>query len=391
MLAIVPREAVERYGRDFENHPVGSGPFIAKKLERRGTIVLQKNPRYFGTYPTVGEPGDEKLGLLADAGKRLPLLDEVELPLIEEPQPAMLRFLSGQLDWVAIDRDSFTKMAVKDAKGFHLQPAYEGKFELYAEPDLRTEYFVFNMKDKLVGKNKALRQAIAHALDPGAFVDQMLNGRGELLTTFVPIGIAGSQRDVPSTWFKHDPEAAKRKLAEAGYPGGKGLPPITIDERASTTSARQQFEFVRAELARVGITLQGNFQTFSAWARSMESGNFQMTEVGWGADYPDAENFYQLLYSKNKAPGPNHGSYENPEYDRLYEQIRSMPNGPERYALFARMNEIIREDLPIIFTMNFVRVGLHQNWVENFKRNILIEMPFKYLDIDAAAQAKGRR
>jgi oligopeptide transport system substrate-binding protein len=391
MLSVVPREAVERYGRDFENHPVGSGPFIAKKLDRRGTVILHKNPRYHGVYPTTGRASDEQRGLLADAGKRLPLIDAAELPLIEEPQPAMLRFLSGQLDWIAMDRDSFTKIAFKDAKGFHLKPEYAGKFQLYAVPDLRSEYFAFNMKDKLVGKNKALREAIAHAFNSAAFLDQMLNGRGEVLTSIVPIEIAGSQRDVPSQGFKYDPELAKRKLAEAGYPGGKGLPPIIMDERASTTSVRQQFEFMRAELERVGITVQANYQTFSAWLKRIESGNFQMTEQGWGADYPDAENFYQLLYSKNKTPGPNVSSYENAEYDALYEQIRSMPNGPERFALFARMNEMIRRDVPIIVTMNFARVGLYQNWVKNFERNVLMDIPLKYLDVDTAAKAKGRR
>jgi ABC-type transport system substrate-binding protein len=247
------------------------------------------------------------------------------------------------------------------------------------------------MQDKLLGKNRALRQAIAHAIDPAAFLQQMLNGRGEVLTSLVPIALGGSQRDVKSPWYTHDLELARKKLVEAGFPGGKGLPPIVMDERASTTASRQQFEFLRNELAGVGITLQPNFQTFSAWAKRIETGNFQMTETGWGADYPDAENFYQLLYSKNKSPGPNLGSYANPEYDKLYEQIRAMPNGPERYALFARMNEILYRDIPIIVTMNFARVGLHQNWVRNFKRHVLIEMPFKFMDVDTAAKTKGRR
>jgi ABC-type transport system substrate-binding protein len=391
MLSIVPREAVAKYGRDFENHPVGSGPFVVRQLSRRGTIVLEKNPRYHGTYPTTGAPGDDAKGLLSAAGKKLPLLDQIELPLVEEAQPRMLKFMSGQLDWVAIDRDNFTKLAVKDDKGFHLKPEYEGKFALYAEPDLSSTYLVFNSKDPLIGKNKALRQAIAYSIDTQAFIDQMLNGRGEVLTSIVPLPIAGSQRDVPTQWYKKDLAMAKKKLAEAGYPEGKGLPPLVIEERASTTQSRQQFEFLRAELAQAGIIAQANFQTFSAFLQRVEAGNFQISEEAWGADYPDAENFYQLLYSKNKPPGPNHGAYNNPEYDRLYEQIRSMENGPERYALFAKLNDIIREELPILFTHTLIRVGLHQPWLKNFKRNIMIDVPFKYLDVDTAAKAKGRR
>jgi ABC-type transport system substrate-binding protein len=388
-LSIVPHEAVEKYGREFETHPVGTGPFVMKRADRRGVVILERNPRYWDTYPSEGTPGDEAAGLLKAKGQRLPFIDRVELPLIEEPQPAMLLFLSGKMDWVAIDRDNFNKLAFKDAKGFHLKPEFEGKFVLYAEPDLRTEYFTFNMKDPLVGKNKALRQAIAYTIDAKAFLEQMMNGRGEVLTSIVPIQVAGSQRDIATDWYKPDPKMAAQKLAEAGFPGGKGLAPLLIEERASTTSSRQQFEFVRAELAAANITAQANFQTFSAFLQRVESGNFQMAEEAWGADYPDAENFYALLYSKNAAPGPNHAAYNNPEYDKLYEQIRSMPNGPERFALFAKMNAIIKEDLPILFTFNLARVGMHQNWVQNFKRNVLIDMPLKFLDLDMAAKARG--
>jgi ABC-type transport system substrate-binding protein len=388
-LSIVPHEAVEHYKEQFEHHPAGSGPFFIKEMSRRGTIVLAKNPHYHQVYPSTGAPGDAENGLLADTGKRLPLVDEVDLPLIEETQPAILKFLSGQIDWVAVDRDNFVKMAFKDASGFHLKPDYASKYEIYAEPDLSNEYFVFNMQDPLVGKRRALREAVAYALDTPMFIDQMRNGRGVPLKTIVPITIKGNEHDVPAQWYEHNPALAKQKLAEAGYPDGKGLPPITIDYRASTTMSRQDFEFLRAKLAESGITLNAGFQTFSAFLQKIEAGNFQMTEQGWGADYPDAENFYALLYGPNKTPGPNASNYQNPEYDKLYEQIRYMPNGPERYALFARMNELIRRDLPIIFTWSPVRVGLRQHWTKNFKRNIMIEMPFEYLDIDSAVKAKG--
>src|SRR6185436_6104416 len=131
---------------------------------------------------------------------------------------------------------------------------------------------------------------------------------------------------------------------------------------------RHDFEFLRAELATVGITVQPGFQTFSAFLKKIESGNYQMSEQGWGADYPDAENFYALLYGANKTPGPNSPEYQNPEYDKLY--------------------ELIRRDVPMIFTWNYVLVGLRQNWIKNFKRNALLDVPFKYMDVDPALKAK---
>ena len=152
---------------------------------------------------------------------------------------------------------------------------------------------------------------------------------------------------------------------------------------------RQDSEFFRAQLAPAGITLAANYQSFTAFAQRIDAGNFQVIKQGWGADYPDAENFYALLYSANKAPGPNSGAYANPEYDKLFEEIKQLPNGPERFALFARMNEIIREDVPVIPVWAWTIVGLHQKWVENFKRNMMMDAPFAYLDLDPALQAKG--
>jgi ABC-type transport system substrate-binding protein len=389
MLAIHPREAVEHYGDEFKRHPVGTGPFRIKELSRRGVIVLVKNPDYFGTYPSEGEPEDAARGLLKDAGKRLPLLDEVRMPLLEESQPAMLQFLVGQLEWIAMDRDNFLKMAYRDRSGFHLKPAFADKFTVYSADYLAMEYFAFNMDDPLVGKNRALRQAIAYGFNNQGFIDEMRNGRGTVLTTPVPLPIAGSQRDIHADWFTYDPEKAKQLLVEAGYPGGKGLPPITIEFRNSNTMVRQEFEYRRADLAKIGIKLLANFQTFSAFLDRIDRGNFQVSSGGWQADYPDAENFYQLLYSKNKRPGPNASNYDDKEYDALFERIHSMPNGAERYALLAKMVSIMKRDAPMIFTYEQIAVGMNQRWVKNFKRNMMIDTPFKYFDVDAAAEYKG--
>lgn len=388
-LAIHPREAVEKYGDDFKRHPVGTGAFKLKTLSRRGTIVLVKNPRYHGVYPSEGDPGDREAGLLADAGKRLPLVDEVQMPLHEETQPALLQFLVGNLEWVAMDRDNFVKMAFKDKTGFHLKPDFADKFDVYSAPYLSVEYFSFNLDDKLIGKNRALRQAIAYAFDNAGFVNEMRNGRGDVLRAPVPLPIAGSQNDIDSQLIPYDLEKAKQLLAEAGFPGGKGLPPITIEYRNSNTMLRQEFEYRRANLAKIGVELRANFQTFSSFLDRVDRGNFQVMAGGWQADYPDAENFFQLMYSKNKRPGPNSSNYDNPEYDALFEQIRSMPNGPERYARFKQLIALINRDVPMLFTYSPIAVGMTQRWVRNFKRNMMLDTPFKYFDVDPAAQYDG--
>ncbi len=388
-LAIVPPEAVEYYGQKLEHHAVGTGPFTLAENPRRGEIVLKKNPNYHGVYPSTGDPEDQQKGLLADAGQPLPLVDEVRMPLIEEAQPRMLKFLKGEIDWIGFDRDNFVKMAYKDDQGFHLKDEYAQKFDIYWVQSLSADYYSLNMKDPLLGTNKALRQAIAYALDTPAFIIKMLNGRGVPLNTIVPLPIAGSERSIDAQWYQPNLAKAKAKLAEAGYPNGKGLGPITIDYRQSTTLTRQNYEFTRAQLAKAGIQLKGNFQTFSAFLRKVDAGNFQIANYGWQADYPDAENFYQLLYGPNQAPGPNAGSYQNAEYDKLYGQMRWMRPGPERDPIITRMAAMIKEDVPLIPTVNPITVGLHQQWLENMKRNLMLDAHFKFLDIDVDAKTKG--
>ena len=381
-MSILAREAVEEYGEDFGRHPVGTGPFYMKQQSRRGEMILAKNPDYHQTYPTSGEPADRELGLLADAGKKLPLIDVVRLPLIEESQPAMLKFKKGEIDWIGMNKDDFVQMAYRDDAGrFHLKGEYATKYEMYTEPGLYAGYVAFNMKDSLFGKNKALRQAFAYAMSTKDWIDLLHNGRGMPLNTIVPHPIAGSETDIDFKYYQKDVEMARKKLGEAGFPEGKGLPEITIDFRSTTKDMRQSFEFMRNELAMVNIKVKANFQTFSAFLTRIESGNFQIAEAAWGADYPDGENFYQLLYGPNRKPGPNMSMFDNPEYDQLYEQSKFMPNGPERFELFRRMSEIIMEEVPLILRNNRVSFGLYQPRLSNMKRNMMVDVPYKYLNL----------
>jgi len=312
----------------------------------------------------------------------LPLVDEVQLPLIEESQPAMLRFRKGRLDLHTVDRDNFIKMVERTGDdAFHLKSPYDEYFRMTWEEALTCEYIAFNMLDPLVGRNRALRQAIAYALDVEEFIAIMLNGRAKPLSTIVPHPIAGSQRDIDVEYYRHDPRKAKEKLAEAGYPNGEGLPPIHFDFRSTTKEMRQGFEFIRYQLASVGIEAVGHFHTFSAYLQRVESGNFQVGSSGWFADYPDAENFYQLLYGKNRPPGPNLSSFANAEYDRLYEETRFMENGPRRFAKFKRMSEIIRDDAPVVLRYNQLAFSIYQRWLDNLTGNMMNDAPYKFLDL----------
>ncbi len=387
--SVVPQEAVRTYGEQFAVHPVGTGPFTLANVERKGTLRLLKNPNYHGSYPTVGAPGDAEKGLLKDAGKRLPFVDVVEMPLIEEAQPGMLKFLKGEIDWRALDRANFSKMVVKNGDGdFKISDEFSAKFSIYWAPGTDVTYTALNLKDPLLGGNKKLRQALAYLMDTQAEIDVLQNGRGRKLKSMVPIELVGSERDTGATYYPYDVAQAKRLLAEAGYPDGKGLPALSVLYSASSVAARTAFDLHKAKFAAAGVQLKAVFTDFPTYLRNLESGNFQISDSAWQADYPDAENFYQLLYGKNGPPGPNHSGFANAAYDKAYEAARLMPNSPERLALFKTMNEIIKDEVPVIIGRNTLRFGITQKWLSNFKRNLLAP-EFMYLDIDAARKKKG--
>lgn len=387
--AVVPTEAVRMYKDRFGVQPVGSGPFELNALERKGVLRFTRYARYHGVYPSVGAPGDAENGLLKDAGKKLPLADVIEMPLIEEAQPEALKFLKGELDWRAMDRANFTKMVVAQGEGdFRLAPEYTSKFSIYwaAGPD--ASYTGINMKDALLGKNKALRQALARLFDTRGRIKVLLNGRGRKLKSIVPLELPGNETETGAIAIEYDVAAAKRLLTEAGFPDGRGLPALTVSYAASDADTRNTFDFLKSRFAAAGVQLKADFMDNPSFIKSVEGSNFQLAAYGWQADYADAENFYQVLYSKNTAPGPNFMAFANPAYDQAYEASRFMANSPQRYAHFKAMNDIIRDEVPLILEFNSLRFGITQRWLKNFKRNFL-QPEYMFLDVDMAAKRKG--
>ncbi len=388
--AIVPPEAVRFYKDRLGVNAAGSGPFtLAREADRKGVIRFLKNPNYYRDYPSVGAPGDAEKGLLKDAGKRLPLVDVLEMPLIEEAQPAALKFLRGEIDWRLLDRANFTKLVKRGSDGaFQVVDDQAAKFGISYAPSPGIAYIILNMKDPVLGKNKALRRALAVAVDPQAEIDVLLNGRGRKLDSIVPYDLAGNERETGAPPRRHDLALAKKLLAEAGYPGGAGLPPLTISYYFTDADTHNVFDQLRAQFAAIGVQLKGSFMDLPTYTKVTGAGNFQLATSVWTADYPDAENFYQLLYSKNGTPGPNTGAFSNAAYDRAYEASRNMRDGPQRIAQFKAMNAVIDDEAPVIGMFNPLGFGIYQRWVGNFKRNMLVPENM-YLRVDPVAKKKG--
>ncbi|MGD0489849.1 MAG: ABC transporter substrate-binding protein [Syntrophorhabdales bacterium] len=393
--APVAHEAVDYYnapGREgISRHPVGTGAYRLKSWERQHRIVLERSPSFRKEYyPRAGAPGDREKGLLDDAGRQLPFLDEIRYTIIPTAQPVWLLFLQGYLDSSGIPQEQFDRVITQK---LDLSDAFTKKgISLEIGSDLDVYYITFNMRDPVLGKNTYLRQALSLAYDSDLYNQIYLNGRAINAQGPLPPGVFGNDPAFRNPFETHDLEQARRLLAKAGYPGGIDARTgrrleLTYDIGSDSTRAREAATFDMRCFEQLGIAMKLQVNTFSQYLERTIKGTFQMTASGWLADYPDPENFLQLLYGPNKPPNPNSASFSNPEYDRLYERIKTMEDTPERLALIHRMVEIAVGECPWIFNVHTPSYVLRHSWYKNGKNHSISGNYRKYLRIDA----HGRR
>lgn len=368
---------------------VGTGPFHLKDFRKDSRIVVEKNPTFREEkYPSDGDDEAKKLGLLEAAGQKLPFVDGIVFSVFKETQPRWLQFLRGNLDNSLIPKDSFDAAMV----GGELKPELKTKgVQLSKSEEAAIWYLSFNMKDKVVGgKNADLRHAIAMSIDREVQIQKFFNGRGVKATSIVPRVVAGNTNR-PDLVGDFNIEEAKKLLAKAGYPGGKGLPTLKWDLRGQSTDQRQEAEFFKNSLAQIGVNMEIVVNTFPAFLEKAKNGNLQVYQGGWLADYPDAENFLMLLTTKSVSPGPNDANYSNPEFDKIYEKVAIMTPSPERTALIKQAEDIAFKDgvwsmfyYPIVY-------NVYHQWQKNFRFNELILNQDKYWDIDTAKRSEARK
>ena len=368
--AVVPHEAVFRYGKDFVNHPVGTGPYRLERWVRNFTIDFVKNPTYHGqTYPTEGEPGDRAAGLLKDAGKPLPRVERVRYRRFGEPQVVWLQFLRKEADFAAIPTDSF--QSVISPVHNDLTPEYrEMGIRLATAPKPQTNYIAFNMEHPVFGqpageKGRKIRQAMSMAVNRKRAIELIYNGRGVPSKGPIPPGFAAYRADADNPYCQYNPERARELLAEAGHPGGEGLPEFTYDHPSRSTS-QQLAELFIHDMAEIGIRVKRTGSTWPRFLEKVHGAQCDLWGIAWVADYPDAENFLMLFYGGNR-PTPNTSRYHNPDYDALFEKARTMQPGHERMALYHEMERILQRDCPWIFNIHPEKYSLHHGWIENYK------------------------
>lgn len=385
--SVVPHEAVEKYGEEFMNHPVGTGPFRFESWVRGSKVVLVKNPTWHGgNYPTEGEPGDRERGLLADAGKPLPFVDKLIFHEIPEEQTRWLNVMKGLLDFMAIPKDSFPT-AIENGK---LKPALEAKgFQLWVYPWLEVVYSGFNMTDPILGKNVELRRALSMTYDGELVRKKFYSGQAIVAQSPLAPDMEGYDPAFRNPYREFNIEKAKEHLRKAGFPDGKGLPAIEYSV-PSTTVDRQKAEYLQQQFAQIGVKV--NIVTFS-WPQFVDRLNnrkAQMYEISWLVDYPDETNILQNLYSKFAKVGPNYTGYSNKEFDALFERAERMPPGLARVAVLHKMRDIFVQDLPWIPQVSRLPNLIYQGWILNMKRHENITTMYKYLRVDVKKKAELR-
>jgi peptide/nickel transport system substrate-binding protein len=362
-FSVVPKEAVEFYGEDFGRNPVGTGPFYFKMMKEGVKLVLLKNKHYFEF----------------EDGRRLPYLDAVAVSFIIDKQSVFLEFIKGNLDFMSgIDPSYKDELLQPDGS---LNPKYAGRLNMLTKPYLNTEYLGFMMDTAFVKAGsplrlKKIRQAINYGFDRKKMMRYLRNNIGiPGENGFVATGMPGFGNDV-TKGYTYQPEKAKKLLAEAGYPFGKGLPAITL----STTSAYVDIgKYMQQQLGELGIKINIDIHQPAALRQMIANSRIPFFRGSWIADYADAENYLALFYSKNFCPkGSNYTHYYNAEFDKLYEQARKTTDDSVRISLYRRMDRLITNDAPFVilyydevlrFThKNIKGLGINSMNILNLKR-----------------------
>jgi oligopeptide transport system substrate-binding protein len=392
-------EATARYGKEVAHHPVGCGPYRVAEYKTKQRIVLVRNANYRQElYPSDGDAADRAAGLTADAGKPLPLTDRIVYTVLRESVTSWNRFLQGYEDTWSVTQTNYQQViSVQGA----LTPQMQRmgiRLERVLTPNINS--FFFNMTDPVYGgytpAHRKLRQAISLAMDAQAQIDLYAQGNAEAAQFLIPPGVPGYERDYRNPYCQHDLTKAKRLLAEAGYPDG--VDPHTgerlvlyFDNTAIDAASRQYIALISRQIETLGIHVVSRTWRSTTIRDRMDKGQWQFVAHLWIADYPDPEDFLILLYGPNRRPGPNLSGYSNPEFDRLFERVRAMDDGPERMALLRRIRSIVVEDCPIIYARHDQTLLITHDWVHNNKPPD-VDMDYKkYLAVDGRLRAQRQK
>lgn len=395
--AVVPREAVERYGAEFAMRPVGSGPFRLVSFDT-SRILLERNPKFRQEPVDLEAEGYDpatqgSYGLERIAGRAPPFVDILELDFVGEPSARWNSFTKGdEVQYTNLPNEQLDRVLASRSP-VRLKPEYEERYHSYAGLEAGFIFEAFNLDFPEFGyhpdpaqqeRNKALRCAIIKAFDWEARNESFYGGIASVYPGIIVPVVPEFDEDMPRDSVTRDVEGARRLLAEHGW-NADNLPVLTYGATGSVIN-RLMFEQFRAWLKEVGYptskVVLRQYATFGDMSRAWKASELPWVAKGWGLDYPDAENTLQLFYGPNGSPGSNDANYRNPEYDRLFEEASVMLPSPERTELYRRMNRMVVDDCVAVTGLSRKRIHLwHRNVVALPDREIVGGFFLKYVDV----------
>jgi oligopeptide transport system substrate-binding protein len=391
-MSIVAREVIEKYPNDTQANPVGSAAYFLKEWVRGQKIVLEKNPNFRGgTWdfkPSGKDPYDEAL-VKQMQGKPLAQIDRVEIYPIEEEQSRWLAFKNKQLDLINIPQN-FTPQAIP---GGNLAPdllAQGVRLQKMVDPEYTYTYFQWN--DPVWGgaeKHKvALRRAVAMAMNRDDEISIIRKGQAIRAEFIVPKGVAGHKEDFASN-ITYNPALANALLDKFGYkkgadgyrntPDGK---PFAFKYTSQSTALEREFdELFKKNMDAIGVRFESEKEKFADSLKRQKRCQILIRTSAWIADYPDGDNFTQLMYSKNIGES-NDGCYKSEAYDKLYEASAKLPNGPERDRIYLEMQKQFEADTPWAMGVTRLRNQAIYPWVLGYKKHPVLLSEWMYMDIN---------
>jgi len=400
-MAAVAREVIEAYG-DASGwvmaNPVGTGPYRLAQWRRGQKIVLEANPDFREEFfPDAGEAGDREL-IARMKGKRLPQAGRVDISIIEESNPQLLAFNTGELDYVNVPADLVGNVL---GPGNALKPEFAGKgVTLHRVTQPALAYTYFNMEDPVVGGYTPDKIALRRAMIMGFNTEEMIKvwwqGQALVATQPIPPGVAGHNPGLLAR-APYDPAAARALLDKFGYvdrdkDGWRDLPdgkPFTIVMASTPTGRdRERDELWKKNMTALGIRIDFLKQKWPDLLRMGRAGQLQMWPVGWINTYGEGDAFMQLLYSRNIGQS-NYSRFALPEYDELYRKTKRLPDGPERNATYRKMAELVAAYNPWDLGVYRIENTVVRPWVLGYKKHVNLEHAWKYLDIDLARQKEN--
>lgn len=363
---IVAPEIVKHYGKDFRISPVGTGPFQLKVWKEGNVMMLAKNENYFEK--------DEK-------GKPLPYLDGVKISFIESKETQYLKFKQQEIDFMSgLDKSYINELLTKEGK---LKPEHQAKVNLFKSPYLNTEYLgiLSDVNNDLLKnsplKIKAIRQAINYGFNRTEMLQYLRNNIGIAAHSgFVPAGLP-SFDSIKVRGYSYNPAKARKLLADAGFKDGNGFPETVLFVNAAYEDLGV---YIQKQLRDLGLDIKLELVPPAFLREQMAKNNALFFRGSWIADYPDAESYLAMFYSKNASP-PNYTRFNNAAFDKLYERALLENDDVKRYVLYQQMDRLILEEAPVIPLFYDEAIRFVKKGVTGMEPNAMNLLDLKKVDL----------